>query len=93
MLNDTLRDGGSYAFETAFLYGWELQWATDQGTSWYRSKDKRGGFNPFPSFMMNKKWPLEEQFNNHMMKFQQVTVSSIYFSKLHFDIPGWIVGR
>ena len=60
-------------------------------TSWHRSKEKKGGENPFGSFMMNKKWTLEEEFNNHMLRFQQVSaVSFIYFSKLHFDIPGWI---
>ena len=52
---------------------------------WYRSKDKRGGLSPFTSYMMNKKWTLEEEFNNHMMRFQQVTVSFIYLiSKLDF---------
>ena len=59
---------------------------------WYRSKERKVGQNPFYSFMMNKKWTMEEELNNHMMRFQQVTVSSIFPSKLNFDIPGWIVG-
>ena len=45
---------------------------------WHRSKDKKPTpYSNFPSFMMNKKWWLEEQFNLHMMRFQQVSVSSV----------------
>ena len=39
----------------------------------YRSKEKSPQGNlAFGSYLMNKKWPLEEQFNNHMLRFQQV---------------------
>ena len=39
----------------------------------HRSKDKKPmPYSNFPSFMMNKKWWFEEQFNLHMMRFQQV---------------------
>ena len=44
----------------------------DDGIRWYRGKERLAGFNPFASFMMNKKWWLEEEFNNHMLRFQQV---------------------
>ena len=40
---------------------------------WYRSKGMRGGDNPFRSYLMNKIWTLEEEFNQHMLRFQQVT--------------------
>ena len=41
---------------------------------WHRSKDKKQTpGSDFASFMINKKWWLEEQFNVHMMRFQQVT--------------------
>ena len=33
---------------------------------------------------------MEEEFSNHMLRFQQVQVSSHYFNKLHFGILGWI---
>ena len=40
---------------------------------WHRSKDKPFTFYlPHASFMMNKKWWLEEQFAVHMTRFQQV---------------------
>ena len=45
---------------------------------WHRSKDRKGGENPFGSYMMNKKWTLEEEFNNHMLRFHQVTLSFIF---------------
>ena len=83
MAQDSVRTGSSVV-ECAFLFDYELQWATDLGTSWHRSKDRRGGDHPFASYMMNKKWTLEEELNNHMLRFQQVTVSSDYFKKLAF---------
>ena len=73
MVRDAVRTGSSVV-ECAFMYNWWLDWADDYGTSWYRSKDKKTGDNPFSSYMMNKKWTLEEEFNNHMLRFQQVTV-------------------
>ena len=84
---------GSAVVECGMLYDYELKWAEDHNTSWYRSKGRRGGINPFGTFMMNKKWTLVEDFNNHMLRFQQVRVSSNYFNKLHFNIPGWIVSH
>ena len=80
---------GSAVFEVSYLYDFELEWAKESNTSWYRSKEKKGN-NPFTSYMMNKKWTLEEEFNNHLLMFRQVTMSSSYFSKLHFDTLGWI---
>ena len=40
---------------------------------WHRSKDKKQhSSTEFGSYMINKRWWLEEQFNVHMMRFQQV---------------------
>ena len=74
---------GSSVLEVGFLYDYELEWG-----KWHRSKDRKGGQNPFPSYLMNKKWTMEEEFTKHMLHFQQVTLSSNHFSKLHSDIPG-----
>ena len=44
----------------------------------YRSKDRKERDSiPFGSFMMNKKWTLGEEFNNHILRFQQVKLSVI----------------
>ena len=53
--------------EIAYLLPYEEEYG-----KWHKSKDKKGGRSPFPSVMINKKWWLEEQFNVHMMRFQQV---------------------
>ena len=86
----------NFVFECAFWYDEsypEVVYDQNYGR-WYRSKAQKGGSSPFASYLMNKKWTLQEEFNNHMMRFQQVTaVSSSYFSKRHFDIPGWIVSQ
>ena len=47
---------------------------------WYRSKERKVGKNPFCSYMLNKKWTMEEELNNHLLRFQQVTVSSLFIS-------------
>ena len=66
-------------FATAYWYNeeWPEVYNAPEYGRWHRSKDKKGGKNPFASYMMNKKWTLEEEFNNHMLRFQQVTLSSI----------------
>ena len=74
-LQDRVLDEGSAVVECSLLLDWELDYAKDYNTRWYRSKDKKAGKNPFASYMMNKKWTLEEEFNNHLLRFQQVTVS------------------
>ena len=83
-------------FECAFWYDDtqpKMFHAPEYG-KWYRSKEKKHDGLPFGSYMLNKKWTLEEEFNNHMMRFNQVTVTSIVlFFYIHvyiFDIPGWI---
>ena len=67
MVKDKIIEKGSAVTEMGILYE-ELEWG-----KWHRSKDIRGGINPAGSFMLNKKWTLNEEFNNHMLRFQQVT--------------------
>ena len=76
LVQDRVLESGSAVYELSYLYEYKKEWAKKYNTRWYRSKEKKGGYNPFPSFMMNKKWTLEEEFNNHMMRFQQVTAVS-----------------
>ena len=93
MVQERVLASGSSVLEIAYLLQYELDWAKYYGTRWYRSRERKGATSPYASWLMNKKWTLEEEFNNHMMMFQQVTVSSRHLSKLHFDIPGWIDDR
>ena len=82
MVQDAVVNGSSVV-ECSYLLDSELEWGR-----WYRSKDRKSGQNPFASYLMNKKWTMEEEFTKHMLHFQQVTLSSNHFSKLHSDIPG-----
>ena len=67
-IENWLLRNGSAVQEVGFLLDFELALGR-----WHRSKDKKSTpYTNFPSFMMNKKWWLEEQFNLHMMRFQQV---------------------
>ena len=77
-VKDKVLDKGSAVAEVGLLYDYEIEWAKEYNTRWYRSKDVKGGKNPFASYMINKKWILEEEFNNHILRFQQVKVSSIF---------------
>ena len=76
---------GSSVVQRSLLYDFILKWG-----KWHRSKDRAGGQNPFGSYLMNKKWTMEEEFTKHMLHFQQVILSSNHFSRLDFDIPVWI---
>ena len=59
---------GTAVMEIGFLLDFELALGR-----WHRSKDKKQEpYSDFPSYMMNKKWWLEEEFTLHMMRFQQV---------------------
>ena len=69
---------GSSVVQNQYLLDHELDWAKKHGTSWYRSKEKSAGRHPVASYMLNKKWSMEEEFNNHILRFQQVTVSSVF---------------
>ena len=68
---------GSSVLERSFLFHWELEWAIKANTAWHRSKYIKPEMN-FASYMLNKKWNFEEEFNNHMLRFQQVTVQRVY---------------
>ena len=57
--------------DISFLLPYELEYG-----KWHRSKDNNGG-NPFCSVMINKKWWLEEELNNHILQFQQVNIESL----------------
>ena len=77
----------------------ELAWGR-----WHRSKQRKSlDFSPFASYMMNKKWSLEEEFSNHILRFQQVNIQYQIFIWVltcwkrrmlqpQFDVLGWTAG-
>ena len=73
LVNKSIMEEGSAVQAGAYLFDYELALENrTEGKRWYRSKGRLAGKNPFASYMMNKKWWLEEEFNNHMLRFQQV---------------------
>ena len=72
MVKDRILGSGSSVTEAAYL-GYLYEWG-----KWHRSQERIAGVNPFASFLMNKKWTLGEEFNNHMLRFQQVIVIPIF---------------
>ena len=62
---------GSSVVEAGILWTEYLEFG-----KWHRSKERKAGDHTFISFMLNKKWTMEEEFNNHEMRFQQVTLSN-----------------
>ena len=74
LIQDLILKDGKAVIDDYKLTNLELKWAKENyDTAWHRSKDIReGGDMNFASYMLNKKWALEEEFNNHMLRFQQV---------------------
>ena len=65
---------GSAVVDTAYMYKKRLVYGR-----FYRSKETVAtNYQPFASFMLNKKWWLEEEFNTHLLRFQQVTSTQFY---------------
>ena len=81
LLKDAVVNGLSVV-EATRLWSWEIEYG-----KWHRSHERKGGVFPFGCFIMNKKWTMEEQFNKHILRLQQVTLSSNYFIKKyrHFE--------
>ena len=68
MVENWIMGNGTAVQEFDMLADYELELGR-----WHRSKDtKQDQTSKFTSYMINKKWCLEEQFNIHMMRFQQV---------------------
>ena len=54
-------------YKGSSMMPYEQEWG-----KWYRSKETQA-VSPFVVYMMNKKWIFVEEFNNHMLRFQQVS--------------------
>ena len=86
---------GSAVMSAAFLAYSDLYLENrTEGKRWHRSKERLAQY-PFASHMMNKKWWLEEEFNNHMLRFQQVPewLSCFLYKYFTLIIIGWFIGN
>ena len=69
LIKNRVLERGEAVVELGFMFDYELEWANEYNTRWYRSKHKKDGNFPFASYLLNKKWTLEEEFNYYMMIF------------------------
>ena len=78
-----LVEKGTHAQVVGYLKDYELEWAKEQSTAWYRSKErvpiKEGFLGGGP--ISNKKWPLNENLLAHLLRLQQ---SGITFNEVVF---------
>ena len=81
---------GTAVQQCGLLYDYELALGR-----WHRSKDKKKDqTSDFTSYMMNKKWWLEEEFNLHMMRFQQVKYRYLFIKQYDiFYSLGWFADQ
>ena len=47
-------------------------------THWYRGTDTILSEYPYLNWLSKKKWPLNEELNLHIMRYQEVTLDSLY---------------
>ena len=47
-------------------------------THWYRGTDTILSEYPYYNWLSNKKWPLNEELNLHIMQYQEVTIHNLY---------------
>ena len=67
-------ENGTAVYEAASVATWYLKGEYGIEAKFHRSKDKKDlTRSPFVSYMINKKWTLQEEFTNHLLMFQQVT--------------------
>ena len=69
MVQDTAETGSSVVV-ISYLMASQLAYG-----KFHRSMNRMIGRHPYGSFLMNKKWTLEEEFSMHMLIFQQVILS------------------
>ena len=80
MAKDCVTGKKKCVLEVSYLRDYMLAWGR-----LHRSKERKSlDFSPFASYMMNKKWILEEEFNNHILRFQQVNIQ-------YLQISNWIL--
>ena len=47
-------------------------------THWYRGTDTILSEYPYSNWVSKKKWPLNEELNLHIMRYQEVTLHNLY---------------
>ena len=73
--SEVIRAGrAAYATTNLEIKGYLSHLEEKYGTKWYRSTDTLLAESPFIGFISRKKWPLNEELNLHLLRYQQVTL-------------------
>ena len=77
--NKVIRDG-THAFATVNedLLNYYSHLEDKHKTHWYRGTDTILSEYPYSNWLSKKKWPLNEELNLHIMRYQEVTLNSLY---------------
>ena len=71
--NQVMRDGThAYADSAERLNKFYSEIPEKFNTVWYRGQDTIWSEDPYFVWLSNKKWPLYEEFNMHLLHYQQV---------------------
>ena len=75
MIEYDIHVAGTHLLQKGYISGPTKEMAEKANSKWHRSRERRSNsYSPFCSYMMNKKWWLEEEFTNHILRFQQVII-------------------
>ena len=68
MIDNDIHVAGTHLLQKGYI-------SSKSQYKWYRSIERRSNsYSPFCAYMMNKKWWMEEEFTNHILRFQQVNI-------------------
>ena len=77
--NKVLRDGThAFAVSTEDIINHHSHLEDKHKTHWYRSTGTILSEYPYYNWLSKKKWPLNEELNLHIMRYQEVTLNSLY---------------
>ena len=73
--SEVIRAGrAAYATTNLEIKGYLSHLEEKYDTKWYRSTDTLLAESPFIGFISRKKWPLNDELNLHLLRYQQVTL-------------------
>ena len=71
---------GTHAFASANqdILNWYTYLEDNYKTHWYRGTETILSEYPYLNWLSKKKWPLNEELNLHIMRYQEVTLHNLY---------------
>ena len=77
--NKVIRDGThAYSTVNSVILNLYTHLEDKHKTHWYRGTDTILSEYPYLNWLSKKKWPLNEELNLHIMRYQEVTLHNLY---------------